>query len=428
MIRSKQAFDIDERSRMAIKMFILKSFLIRLIICLTTITLCSWQIWNIADEYFKYPTITYVTLVNIPPVTLPPMVGFRIKNRLKAGITLKTCFDKVKDKTELVESRLRYGESWGLKNNISLKIFIRAPDYYISVAAKEEIKYSPEHLYTTRREMIFAKLRTNLLTSDDNGVTMDFFLKSYHGDLEGIQKTDSMIFCPTVNNRSTCDIRFSYWVKMTKLAPSPYDTNCRDYRKMGFTSNENCLSQCLNNFTEKHGYMIETNVIPGNKYRNSSLRILSFYFRKLQVRGQVVTEELIRKAASESIHLPYKAYFLYWADIFPSYKRHHDHCKSLCGKQDCIRESLVPHLLLSRDSGNKSSSLEYLDIRIYPSDDEVVIVTSKAKLGELDLIVYVLSATSFWFGFCPLSLTTFFKNSSKNNSKQKKGRKAQSRE
>jgi hypothetical protein len=239
----------------------------------------------------------------------------------------------------------------------------------------------------------------------DNGITFTFFLRPYHSDLEGIQKTDAVVFCPTIHNRSTCDIGFTYSTKMSQLAPPPYDTNCRDYRKMGFTSNENCLSSCLSNFTEKHGYIVENNVIPREKYGNSSLRVLHWMFRDLKGDNITVTENALRFEINRTKDATFREVLKTWANLHPAYEKHHNHCKSLCGRQDCKRESLVPKVLLTRVGEKHSPKLKYLIIRVYPSDDETVIVTSQPQLTTLDLIVYILSTVSFWFGFCPLSMS-----------------------
>lgn len=399
------------------------NLVIRLSIYLTTLFLFSYQTFHIADEYFKYQTTTLVTLVNLPRITIPPKVGFRVTFTLHGGVEVKKYFDKVNDTTNLVKSKLRF-ESQVLKSAIAIKKFFRAPDYYVSVEPKKAVEYTPENLYTVRREMFYAKMKTNLLKPKDNGVTLTFFLRPYSGDLEGVQKTDAFVFCPTMNNRSTCDIRLSYSTKMVKLAPVPYDTNCRNYHQLGFTSNENCLSLCLNNFTVKHGYIINTNVISREKYRNSSLLILPYIFRKMKYGNDDVDERLLRNLSTtirndanhtnnervRNASLLVAKTLLEWVPRLPAYKVHHHYCRSFCGHDDCFRESLVPHVLMTRDAGNSSSSsLEYLEITIYPSNDEVVIVTSQARLSLLDLLVYISSSTSFWFGLSPLSLARYFK-------------------
>lgn len=396
-----------------------ESFLLQLIIYLSTISCFSYQTWHILDEYLKYPTTTFVTLENVPKVTLPPRVGFRVLYKLNPGRTVKSHFDKINDTTKLVESAFRISEAKSVRKKVVLNAFFRSPDYYISLAAKNRTEYTPEHLYTERREMYSGKIKSNLFEAEDNGITLTFFLKPYYGDLEGVQKTDALVNCPTNNNRSTCDIRFTYSTKITKLAPAPYDTDCRDYHKMGFTSNENCLSECLTNFTEKHGYLIATNVIPREKYRNSSHVILHWLFRKLKTGPYQLTQKILKQEVNMTKNPISKKWGSYWADLFPSYKGHHDFCMSLCGKQDCSIESLIPKVLMAKDTGEKSSKLEFLHIRVYPSDDQVLVVTSKAKLTVLDVIVYLLSSTSFWFGFCPLSLSRLVKSKTRKSGKRR---------
>src|SRR5205814_176001 len=64
----------------------------------------------------------------------------------------------------------------------------------------------------------------------------------------------------------------------------------------------------------------------------------------------------------------------------------------------------------------KNSSSNLLDIQVYPSDDQVITVTSIPKYHVLDFLVYVSGCFSFWFAFCPLQLleiTQFFNSKSK---------------
>src|SRR5437879_2511043 len=100
--------------------------------------------------------------------------------------------------------------------------------------------------------------------------------------------------------------------------------------------------------------------------------------------------------------------------MFPQYKSHWKMCNGFCRRPDCRQESLVPKILLTTSIKNSSSNL--LDIQVYPSDDQIITVTSTPKYRVLDFLVYVSSCFSFWFAWCPLQfleLTQFFNSKNK---------------
>src|SRR6185437_11970483 len=90
------------------------------------------------------------------------------------------------------------------------------------------------------------------------------------------------LFCTSCLNSQQVIISMTYSLMKRKLLPPPYDTNCQDYRKTtNFTSSDNCLSQCVTDFTSRLGMIIESNVLTREKYENSSLILISWYFKTL---------------------------------------------------------------------------------------------------------------------------------------------------
>jgi hypothetical protein len=59
--------------------------IVRIVIYLISSGLFSYQIWRIGEEYFRYPTITPVTLENIPKLTVAPKAGFRMFHEVQGG-------------------------------------------------------------------------------------------------------------------------------------------------------------------------------------------------------------------------------------------------------------------------------------------------------------------------------------------------------
>src|SRR6266516_7479836 len=74
-----------------------------------------------------------------------------------------------------------------------------------------------------------------------------------------------------------------------EVLPPPYDTQCHNYERYGYSSRENCFSECLTDFTKSHGMMIESNVIERRKYENSSLSLAPWHLRSLRENGREIT-------------------------------------------------------------------------------------------------------------------------------------------
>ena len=176
-------------------------------------------------------------------------------------------------------------------------------------------------------------------------------------------------------------------MKQTELLPPPYDTQCHNYASNGFSSRENCWSECLAQFTRRHGMIIESNVIHRNKYENSSLVLAPWYLRTLKLDGRALTSADIKDSQI--------------VDLYPSFNQHWKMCKTTCRFRDCVIESLFP--FVSQPVFWKLPKEERIIlVVVYPPHNQFIKVTSQPKLGILDLIVYIACVLSFWFGICPL--------------------------
>jgi hypothetical protein len=114
----------------------------------------------------------------------------------------------------------------------------------------------------------------------------------YEGDLEGVLKSPLSFKCGS--GATSCLATVTYSSKVTHLAPPPYDTNCRDYHKDGYSSKENCFSLCLTNFTARHGMIIESIVIPEEKYGNSTLQFAPSVLRNMKYNGDELNPDHLR--------------------------------------------------------------------------------------------------------------------------------------
>src|SRR5207253_9036456 len=71
-------------------------------------------------------------------------------------------------------------------------------------------------------------------------------------------------------------VRYSYSSNQIILASAPYDTDCVDYSNSRFTSQQNCINQCVKEVTETHGFLHDKTIIEQERYWNSSLKFLPF--------------------------------------------------------------------------------------------------------------------------------------------------------
>ena len=95
--------------------------------------------------------------------------------------------------------------------------------------------------------------------------------------------------------------------------------------------------------------------------------------------------------------------------MFPDYKRHWKRCKGLCSQPDCHKQSIIPYVLgitptrfYGRVNRSDTSQFSIFQFRVYPPNDQVIVVESGKKYAFIDVVVYIVSCLSFWFGFCPL--------------------------
>ena len=152
------------------------------------------------------------------------------------------------------------------------------------------------------------------------------FMTGRNGDLQGDAKTIPITSyaLESVNLQAF----LTYSIKVTQLLPPPFDTKCRNYERYGFSSRQNCFSECLTDFTKRHGKIIESNVIPRNRYENSTLELAPWYLGTLMLDGREVTAKDINDKRIST--------------MYQSLKGHWKECHRICRLRDCIVESLFP--------------------------------------------------------------------------------------
>lgn len=403
----------------------LSSLLIRVSIYIVTILGFGYQVGFISKDYFSYPTFTTVSMKDALPITIPPKVTFRIPYGARHFSRMKTIgeyFDRVKDSTRVTECRFRTNSSVIRRNDSHVRVepFFRDGKYYLSFIPRNRIEFTPEQLYDNDERLYDFAVRTNQLISSSKSTFKDtlfvnfpIFMSSYYSDMQGLLKTPTRLSCS--KKHEYCRIETMYSVKVTQLVPPPYDTDCRDYRLSNFTSRQNCFSQCLMQFTQKYGWIIQSTVTLREEYRNSSLSFLPKMFWTLVSEEGPLTVDTLKTLKrqrdmnhAKNISLPSNDYIDKAIEILPSYLKHWRKCRTSCGRKDCYTEDVVPKLLGGNFLVNNSKALRRpiykLGVFIFPPNDQIIIVTSRGRISLVDLFVYFFSCLAFWFGFCPLAL------------------------
>src|ERR1041385_4272371 len=82
-----------------------KRALFRVSVYLIAVLGCALQSNYISQDYFRYPTTTYFSIVDSPPQIIPPTLTLSFPYEAKIGTTLKHLFASLKNNVTV-----RYGE------------------------------------------------------------------------------------------------------------------------------------------------------------------------------------------------------------------------------------------------------------------------------------------------------------------------------
>lgn len=236
-------------------------------------------------------------------------------------------------------------------------------------------------------------------------------------------------------------VDLTYSQRITYLAHPPYDTNCRDYKKSRLESQRSCVEQCINEFTvNKYGRIFDDHMIErdfyvvNNETRDEYLinrpkqfqlkfpytipsvvkdhdKNVEYFEQRSQEHFLSVQSNCAGGSRSKMPHCVARTfegnYYKQLATMHADVKRAINHCEEIsCPNPDCETEYVIPATIrTTREPHEKKSSIISLRVGLFPAREPVIIVTSSEKLMFIDYIVYLLSCLSFWFGFCPLSMS-----------------------
>lgn len=445
----------EKRSKRKRRMTPDKSTIIRFLIYPFIMVGFSYQSFMICLEYFKYTTITSVTVVPALPDTNFPQVAFctewitkEISELMLFELHLK---NQPPNKSYLWGNpRLVNVSISGKKkkpDHIVLKKFLQRKRSCFSLATRKPTKLTPEELFLnptdstidvgiqistpiTGISKTYRNITVNQHVKNDPNITIyyDIYMTSYDSDFDAsglVPLVGRVILAYTI-----FDVALTYSPKVTILYPPPYDTNCRNYRKDGLASQSSCTKKCINEWTVgRYELIFEDHVVERDKFlkNNSTNGSIEFIPYNYKTPGFTTVKEL--KKMAKDFYKKYEAnknndselayeykddsvYYESLAKVYPGLRRRIGRCQMSCSQPDCYTEYITPSFIWMDNADFETDPEGYeIDLHLHPPKEPTVVVTSKEKLILLDFVVYILSCLSFWFGFCPLSFANSLSSS-----------------
>src|SRR2546430_8669336 len=100
--------------------------LFRVSVYLVALLGCALQSDYICQDYFRYPTTTYFSILDSPPQITPPTLTLSFPYEAKIGTTLKDLFASLKDNVIVTYARIKEvgGKLLELENRDKLDSYI----------------------------------------------------------------------------------------------------------------------------------------------------------------------------------------------------------------------------------------------------------------------------------------------------------------
>ena len=204
----------------------------------------------------------------------------------------------------------------------------------------------------------------NLHLAKNNSEFEAYF--AVHSRRERIHNFDKMQFTKLSFNRTPTHYLQYQRIKIHSL-PEPYETNCVDFQKKGFSSRQHCISKCRFELQTKN----RTDKWPGNYFTDDRKSLMKMYnsfneFKENKEMDQLFGEE----------------------------------CKQNCSTNtECHSEYYRLDLKPFGFGYNNS------DISIYPPDIPDLVYVYEPKLHFVEFVVLIAGSVSLWFGFSVLMLS-----------------------
>lgn len=351
--------------------------------CIGPLIGCGWQLWFISAQYFRYPMVTRVEIIDAP-------------NTPRASLSLE--FD-----------------SYDFNEYLASKIDMNAPsttqadlfDHLIPLASitfptvDGQFGYNVTKLLGRRLQVTvdfeqnssYSSTRDVRIAIDPDALAKQFFMPIvahkfdsliYDDRFEGGDYLETMV---TLEQDVILDDKGNttvYRVPLIKVEydqyninylKHPYETSCVDYATINYKSRLQCLNQC------QLEYVIKV-------FNYSGHATLYFDDQRHAMRLPRLTQ-LKRRA-----DFPPPDQFQKLRNQFDAI---YEYCQSKCSRQDCRQEKFVIVRTLHQLHN-------FLTIIYRKSHRPVLVTNYEGQFTTVDYVVYVLSTVSFWLGISPLPL------------------------
>ena len=132
--------------------------------------------------------------------------------------------------------------------------------------------------------------------------------------------------------------------------------------------------------------VLEDSVLMRDRYENSSLVLVPWKLRELE--GNMTIADVLQEIKDDRISEDLRRRL---TTMFPDYKRHWKRCKSICSQPDCHQQSIIPYKVLMAAVSrygwvNRSDTSQFsiFELRVYPPNDQVIVVESREKYAYID--------------------------------------------
>lgn len=354
---------------------------VKFTICLILSSLgCVYQIYYISEEFFEYPTTTKVTMNRqvtsiIPVVGICTYVGDIIQSKntdiwyLIARMPFKNWFHKTPKENIFIWTGSYISDRWlkifdyrQFDSVYSVKKLVRKNDICYSMEILNESSFDYQSVLTSIEKPVIVSFNV-IPQLFKRETTINFYIHHPSTPIHGASISVAAITLPYNNDSNTIllyKVILSYTEYESIFLPSPYDTNCYDY-KPKYQSEKHCFDQC-----QLEKCLEYSNVVPRSVVKYKPVESITFE-QFQQTKG---------------------------FDWHESHRRINEikkNCSMLCKRVQCHNIDYVPIMI-------HTIQQNVLEISLQASPDPLFKTVSEPKINWIDYVTYILSCFGFWFG------------------------------
>jgi hypothetical protein len=158
---------------------------------------------QISDQYFRYPTITSVSMVDALPLTFPPKITLEFWHPPRTGMVVRDVFRQHPDNSWIPGSALKktfrgFMTEGGPPSNTRRKSaffdvtsFSKMGMSFVTLSLRNQsLAFSPQHLFTFGESMFRVIFKTNLVSRmHEEAREVKIYLTPHNEDMEGVQRS-----------------------------------------------------------------------------------------------------------------------------------------------------------------------------------------------------------------------------------------------